>query len=353
MFCKARCHGPVMRIFVNRHHHDHDVQSELHEGKMRRSFECPERLDIIMQALAADGHTFDEPSAPCPTSILQAVHSTDYLQFLETAWSQWSLEHPGTSDALGFTWPVPGLRRRAVPPKHIDALMGYYSFCVDTGVNAGTWQASVAGAACAHAAAQAALVEGKAFALTRPPGHHAHADMYGGYCFVNNAAIAVESFRALGAKRIAVLDIDYHHGNGTQAIYYGSDDVLTISLHADPDMEFPYFLGFADETGIGVGAGKNLNIPMPFGTDYAAWSVGLNKALRAVEAHGAEALVVPLGVDTHHSDPISQFRFETEDFGRMGQAIAALKRPTVVTMEGGYATAALGQNVAQFFHGFL
>ena len=353
MFCKAQRHGPVMRIFVNRQHHAHDVQSELHEGTMRRSFECPERLDIITSALSADGHQFVEPSADCPTAILRAVHSADYLEFLETAWAQWSAEHPNTSDALGFTWPVPGLRRRSTPPKHIDALMGYYSFCVDTGVNAGTWRASMMGAACAHAAAGAAMDQGKAFALTRPPGHHAHADMYGGYCFVNNAAVAVESFRVLGAKRVAVLDVDYHHGNGTQAIYYDRDDVLTISLHADPDVEFPYFLGFADEAGEGLGLGKNLNLPMPFGTDYAAWSQKLDQALKAIEAHGTDALVVPLGVDTHYTDPISQFRLETDDFARMGQAIARLKLPTVVTMEGGYATQALGDNVARFFQGFL
>ena len=342
-----------MKIFVNNHHHPHDVQSELHEGEMRRSFECPERLDIIIEALAANDHQLDAPKIPCPPEILTAVHSPDYLAFLRTAWAQWSQEHPGTYDALGFAWPVSGLHRRATPPKHIDAQMGYYSFCVDTGVNEGTWRASIEGAACAHAAAQSATVKRCAFALTRPPGHHAHANLYGGYCFINNAAVAVESFLALGAKRVAVLDVDYHHGNGTQAIYYAQENVLTVSLHADPDYEFPYFLGFSEETGSGAGLGKNLNLPMAFGTDYRAWSERLEQAILAIEAHRTDALVIPLGVDTHGSDPISKFTFEADDFARMGARLAALLCPKVVTMEGGYATQALGSNVARFFEGFL
>ncbi|WP_144006999.1 histone deacetylase family protein, partial [Pelomonas sp. KK5] len=192
-----------------------------------------------------------------------------------------------------------------------------------------------------------------AMALTRPPGHHAGADFYGGYCFLNNSALAAQALREAGAARVAVLDVDYHHGNGTQSIFYERADVFTVSLHGDPRTEYPFYLGYADERGAGAGEGANLNLPLPVGTDFARWGEALDVAIDAIRAHGAEALVVALGVDTYEGDPISRFRLRGADYPAMGERIAALRLPTVFVMEGGYAVAALGENVAGVLEGWL
>jgi acetoin utilization deacetylase AcuC-like enzyme len=279
------------------------------------------------------------------------VHDPGYLRFLETAHDRWVAEHGG-GEAIAFTWPVPGLRRTR-PPEDIDGALGHYNFSVDTCITAGTWDAALGAAASAHAAAAVvAAGRGPAFALGRPPGHHAHADLYGGYCYLNNAAVAAETLREAGAARVAVLDIDYHHGNGTQAIFYGRGDVLTVSIHADPAAEFPYFLGHADEHGAGAGEGANVNLPLPAGTGIAEWSRALDRAIHEIARHGAEALVVSLGVDTYEGDPISRFTLATGDYPGIGARLARIGLPTVLVMEGGYAVEALGANVAGVLGGF-
>lgn len=201
----------------------------------------------------------------------------------------------------------------------------------------------------------AALVAGgerAAFALCRPPGHHAGARFAGGYCYINNAAVAAEAFRVGGARRVTVLDIDYHHGNGTQEIFYARGDVQVVSLHADPMVEFPYFLGHADERGAGAGEGATLNLPLPHGTDFTRWSVAFAVAAAAIARFAPDVLVVSLGVDTYHGDPISQFRLRTADYPVIGGGIAGLGLPTLFVMEGGYAVEAIGENVAGVLAGF-
>ncbi len=339
-----------MRIFHNPDHAGHDAMSELHNGQLVRSFERPERMATILAALADAGIAPPEDAPPCPRWLLERVHAPDYLAFLETAHSRWVAAH-GEGDALAFTYPVPGLRR-ADPPEDIDGALGHYNFSVDTGITRGTWAAALSAAAGAHAAASAAAL-GPAFALTRPPGHHAHADLYGGYCYLNNAALAAETLRAAGAARVALLDIDYHHGNGSQAIFYRRADVLFLSIHADPAQEFPYFLGHADEHGAGPGAGFTVNFPLRHGTTMELWSRALDEACRRIGEYGAEALVVSLGVDTFEGDPISKFRLTEADFPPIGARIAALRLPTVFVMEGGYAIEALGRNVASVLEGYL
>ena len=194
--------------------------------------------------------------------------------------------------------------------------------------------------------------DGGAFALTRPPGHHAHARIYGGYCYLNNSAIAAQAAIDAGHKRVCVLDVDFHHGNGTQDIFYDRGDVLTVSLHGDPRTSFPYFLGYADETGEDEGEGANLNLPMPAGTDFAAWSRSLTTALERIGEHGSELVVVALGVDTFEGDPISSFAIKTSDYLEMGRMIASLGLPTVFVMEGGYDVGPIGDNVANVLEGF-
>jgi acetoin utilization deacetylase AcuC-like enzyme len=191
-----------------------------------------------------------------------------------------------------------------------------------------------------------------AFALCRPPGHHATADQYGGYCFINNAAVAAQMFRDTGAGRVAILDIDFHHGNGTQDIFYARGDVLFASLHGAPQQAYPYFIGYADETGQGAGAGANLNFPMAPGTGYDAWSAALDIAIAKIRDWGADALVVSLGVDAFKEDPISFFRLESDDFTDAGRRIGRMNLPTVFCMEGGYAIEAVGINVVNVLEGF-
>jgi acetoin utilization deacetylase AcuC-like enzyme len=194
--------------------------------------------------------------------------------------------------------------------------------------------------------------ERAAFALCRPPGHHAGSDFYGGYCFLNNAGIAAQAFRDQGAKRVAILDVDYHHGNGTQQMFFERDDVLTISLHADPKQEFPYFIGYADEIGHGAGEGYHMNLPLPWGTDWHSYTEALDVALKRIQRYGAEALVISLGLDTFEHDPISRFKLVADDYRRLGDRIAWADLPTLFVMEGGYAVDALGVNTVNVLLGF-
>jgi len=251
-----------------------------------------------------------------------------------------------------------------VLPGNFAVRLGLFSFDAGTPLTAGSWVAACGGAACAVAAASHVADAAKrspgtsnasaasAFALTRPPGHHAGSDFFGGYCFLNNAALAAQTLRACGFERVAVLDVDYHHGNGTQQIFEARADVLTVSIHGDPRTEYPFFLGHADERGTGAGTGFNLNLPLPRGTDFTRWHEALHTGLAAVRHFGAQALVVPLGVDTFAGDPISGFTLQSADYLRVGETIARAGLPTVFVFEGGYAVAEVGVNVVNVLEGF-
>ncbi|MFQ5985665.1 MAG: histone deacetylase family protein, partial [Alphaproteobacteria bacterium] len=189
-------------------------------------------------------------------------------------------------------------------------------------------------------------------AVSRPPGHHAAPDLYAGYCFLNNAAIAAQAVRDGGAERVAVLDVDYHHGNGTQMIFYDRADVLFVSLHGHPKQEYPYFLGYEDETGQGAGQGFNANYPMRWGTAWDAYAEALDSGLQRIGDFGPEVLVVSLGVDTFEKDPISHFKLKSEDYLELGRRIARLGLPTLFVMEGGYAVEEIGVNVVNVLTGF-
>jgi acetoin utilization deacetylase AcuC-like enzyme len=235
----------------------------------------------------------------------------------------------------------------------IDGKLSYYAIDAGTPITAGTWRA-VKGAVDVALTGVKLVNNGEkaVFSLCRPPGHHAGSDFYGGYCFLNNAAIAAQAFRDLGAKRVAVLDVDYHHGNGTQEIFYNRADVLTISIHADPLQEFPYFLGFADETGKGKGEGYHMNLPLRWGSKWDKYEEALAKAMKTLKKYSPEVVVVSLGLDTFKEDPISKFKLEHEDYLRMGEMIAGAKKPTLFVFEGGYAVDALGINTVNVLTGF-
>ena len=345
-----------MLIFHNPVHERHRGRHEMFRGRLVPCHETPARIDHVLAELdrrpVGDVHTPGEPDM----ALVRRVHQPRYLDFLASAWTEWLALDPANADLdiLPSVWPVRGFRDDVVPD-NFAARVGLYSFDAGTPLTAGTWEAALAGAACAidaaHSLARPAGTRA-AMALTRPPGHHAGADFFGGYCFLNNAALAAEALREAGAGKVAVLDVDYHHGNGTQSIFYDRADVFTCSIHGDPRTEYPFFLGHADERGAGAGEGANLNLPLPAGTTGEQWLATLQHALDAVRRFGADALVVPLGVDTFEGDPISRFGLNSAHFLQIGRALAATGLPTVFTMEGGYAVAQVGVNVVNVLEGF-
>lgn len=340
-----------MIIIYSDAHRAHFGRAELRDGVVQPSIEDPARAAVVLEAVTAAGLGPVAPPHVDDDGVIQRVHEAGYVRFLREAHEAWRAVHGGT-DALPLAWPVPGLR--AVEPEDIDGRLGFYSFDAGTPITAGTWTAVRAAAMVAASAAD--LVAGgarAAFALCRPPGHHAGPALFGGYCYVNNAAVAAERLRAAGATRVAVLDVDYHHGNGTQAVFAARADVLFVSLHADPRHEYPYFSGYADETGVGDGEGFTLNLPLPPGCDGARYAEALEAAARRIAAFAPDALVISLGVDTAAGDPLCTFRLEPGDFRRMGARIAALNRPTVFVMEGGYALERMGPCTAAALSGFL
>lgn len=343
-----------MKTYFNSHHTAHAGRFEMFRGALVPCFEVPARADLVVKEIRRrDLGTVMEP-LPFDDSALARIHTPRYLAFLQTAWQQWLALDPGnaTRDVLPSVWPgADGRTDRE--PANFSARLGLYCFDAGTPLTAGTWQAARSGADCALSAAAAVLAgERAAFALTRPPGHHAGAGYFGGYCFINNAAVAAQYLRDQRVDRVAVLDVDYHHGNGTQSIFYDRADVFFASIHGDPRTEYPFYLGHADERGAGAGLGANLNLPLARGTDYAAWSQALEEGLRAVTDYGAQALVLSLGVDTFAQDPISGFKLHSEDFLRMGERIAKAGLPTVIVFEGGYAVEAVGVNVANVLQAF-
>jgi acetoin utilization deacetylase AcuC-like enzyme len=348
-----------MKIFHNTRHAEHAGRQEMFRGRMVDCHESPARLQHVLDELARRpvGELLT-PEADLPLdAALQRVHSPEYLRFLASAWDEWVAMDPANTerDALPSVWPLaqPHAFRTDQPPLNFAARLGQYAFDSGTPLMAGSWAAAHEGAACALAAAQAVLAgERAAMALTRPPGHHAGPAFMGGYCFINNGAVAAQALRDGGLQRVAVLDVDYHHGNGTQTIFYERSDVLTVSIHGDPHTEYPFFLGHADEHGAGAGEGFNLNLPLPRGTGFETWMGTLQRAMQAVADFAPQALVVPLGLDTFEGDPISGFKLRSADYLQVGRALASLQLPTVLTFEGGYAVAEVGTNAVNVLEGF-
>ena len=326
---------------------------EFFRGECVPCFESPARAQFVHAALVARGHEIREPTLDS-TALLAQVHSARYLAFLRNAWDEWLAADPANAAMQPFpsVWPVRSLRSD-VEPQNFTARLGLYSMDNGTPLAAGTWAAAKSGAdAAVSAAAIVASGARAAFCATRPPGHHAGTDFMGGYCFLNNAAVAAQAFRSQGCERVAILDVDYHHGNGTQAIFYERADVLFTSIHGDPRTEYPFYLGHADETGSGAGLGFNLNLPLPSGTPAPAWFAALDAASERITAYRADALVVSLGLDTFEGDPISHFKLQSSDFLRLGERIARLALPTVFVLEGGYASTELGVNAVNVIEGF-
>ena len=340
-----------MKTIYSETHRQHAGHWEVAGGRLVPGFEKPIRADYVRGRAEAVGLGPILPPSSFSLDAAHRVHAADYLAFLAEAWDLWAASGRHTT-ALPMTWPVGGLRNDRVPDS-IDGKLGFYSFDAGAGFQPGTWAAVRSSYETALTAAT--LVEGGergAFALCRPPGHHAGSRFAGGYCYINNAAVAAQWFRDRGAARAAVLDVDYHHGNGTQEIFYERGDVLVVNIHGDPMTEYPFYLGHGDETGVGPGEGCNLNLPLPFGTAWAAWSEALEAGCRKVASFRPDALVVSLGVDTFERDPISHFKLTIEDYPKIGARIAALGLPTLFVMEGGYAVEEIGINAVGVLEGF-
>lgn len=339
-----------MKVVRSDDHLKHFPKGELAGGLFVRPFECPERWQHIMDRLGTRGFQDHVEPAGLDMGPVRQIHDAGFLEFLETSWDRWVAEgYEGEILATCF----PARRMQVRKPEQIDGLVGYYALAVETAITSGTWEAAQASAAIAQTAQR--IVAGgarSAFALCRPPGHHAAKDMYGGYCFLNNAAIAAQMFLNDGAGRVAILDPDFHHGNGTQDIFYDREDVLFLSLHGAPEHAFPHFLGYEDETGAGKGEGFTANYAMPPGTGYDKWGSAMDDAIKRIEAYSPDALVVSLGVDTFERDPISFFKLKSDDFTDYGGRIAKLKLPTLFCMEGGYAVEEIGVNTVNVLEGF-
>jgi acetoin utilization deacetylase AcuC-like enzyme len=329
-----------MRCFWDERQRSHAPAAEFFNGQLHPAAEHQGRVDAILGAIGSTEAPADYGIEP----ILR-VHSRAYVDFLREAFAQWrSAGRDG--DAFPYTFPIVG--RRPLNFDRIDASLGHFSFDTSTPIGERTWDAAYWSVQTALAALDAVLVgEGAAFAFTRPPGHHAGRNYLGGYSYLNHAAICAEAALAAGKRSVAILDVDYHHGNGTQDIFAGREDVVFASIHADPRTDYPFFWGHADES-----RGNILNLPLPRDTEWAGYGDALTQALDWIERSRPRLLIVSYGADTHEADPISHFKLKTSDYAPMARRIASLEVPTLIVMEGGYAVDALGANVAAFLEGF-
>lgn len=340
-----------MKTVYSDTHEAHAYTSEFERGHLTPAREIPARGRLILDAVRARGiGPLSEPAHFGNEPILR-VHTAEFVHVLEHAWSRWTAKYGfDLREAIPSVWPGRGMRN--IHTEDIEAALGCYGFDTATPIVAGTWTAARAAADIALTAAQfVSRGERAAFALTRPPGHHAASDLYGGYCFLNNAAIAAQYLVDQG-RRVALLDVDIHHGNGTQAIFLDRADVLTLSIHGDPERFYPHFSGYVDETGTGAGEGFNMNYPLPLGSGWGTYGQAIEAASERVRAFAPDVLIVPLGVDTHLDDPVGGFRLEGSDFQRLGSALGKLGLPTVFTMEGGYRLDTLGSAVADVLSAF-
>ena len=337
-------------------HQGHAPTSEVELGQTLGQYELPVRAEEIRRALAGEPERFPFV-APVEHGVapIEAVHDPGLVAFLASAWEQVQ-EEQELAEVFPDTFVHPALREgmgAAPAPSGAAARLGYWCFETMTPLVPGTYPAARAAVDVALTASDLVLDGARAaYGLCRPPGHHAPRAAYGGYCYFNNAAVVAHHVVRSTGTRVSVLDVDYHHGNGTQQIFYERDDVQYVSLHGDPNRAYPYFAGYEDERGGGRGAGSTLNLPFPPGTDDATYEAGLARALEAVDGFGPATLVVSLGVDTFALDPIADFALTTEGFARAGGMVAELGRPTIVLQEGGYHVPTIGENVRTWLAAF-
>ena len=338
-----------MKAFLSQAQTAHYPESFLVNGMWEDNPENPERIARLRAGAEAAGCAIE-----CPPDAgigpIAAVHPDRYLQFLERSFARWSRIKGAAASVTPNIHPS---RRDGGYPASVVAQAGWHMSDASCPISAETWSSSYWSAQCAIAAADAVLSgDREAYALCRPPGHHAASEVAGGFCYINNTAIAARRLQSR-YPNVATLDIDLHHGNGAQEIFYSDPSVLTISIHADPERFYPFFWGYAGETGAGAGAGFNLNFPLPRGTGDDGFLDALGGALERIEQFGPDALVIALGLDAFEGDPFGGLAVSTEGYGKIASAIAAsYQGPTVLVQEGGYLCDALGDNLASFIAAF-
>jgi acetoin utilization deacetylase AcuC-like enzyme len=345
----------VMKVVYTPAHLQHDPHVELEASSAHSPFEHIGRAENIRQVLQADpAYRFVDPTE-WGTAPIEAVHDPGLHRFLSTAWHEYQAVRPGTREVVPDVFFRAGLRNKMAPldePPSIQGRLGWWCFEITTPLTEGTYSAARSAVDTALTATQAVLDGDRAaYGLCRPPGHHASTSLYGGYCFFNNAAVAAHHVASTTGTKVTVLDVDYHHGNGTQEIFYDRDDVQYVSLHGDPARAYPYSIGFADETGTGRGLGSNLNVPLAARTDDDRYLVALASACERIAAFGPSLLIVSLGLDTFVTDPICDLSLTADGFERCGALVRELGLPTVVLQEGGYDVDALGENVRRWLVG--
>lgn len=341
-----------MLVFWNPVQLRHTPRFFLMRGQVRPHFEVPARAEVLLAACRDLGLTVATPPEADPAA-LRAVHEARYLDFLRRAAGAWAALPDTGEEVLPNAFPSPeALATGGRMPAGLVGQIGWYGTDLACPIGPHTWEAAEAAAAGAIAAADAVAGGGNAYALARPPGHHAYSARSGGHCYLNNAAIAVQRLRARGAARVAVLDIDSHHGNGTQGVFWERPDVLFVSVHGDPDRYYPWYTGHADERGGGAGEGFNLNLPLPLGTGDDGWLAAIGTGIAAIRQFGAEALAVSLGFDASRDEPLNALAVTEDGFARAGAAIGALHLPTAIVQEGGYNLAVIGGLLGRFLGGF-
>ena len=339
-----------MRAFWNTVQLGHAPRFFLQRGQIRANYEIAARAEALLDGCRAVGLEIDTPHA-ADAGAMQSIHTADYIAFLEHGFAEWSAQPDAGAEIVASAHPP---REAALPrrPASILGRAGWFMADAACPIGAHTWTAVAAAAGCALAAVDEAAAGRSAYALARPPGHHAYPSQAGGHCYVNNAALAAERLRARGAARVAVLDIDSHHGNGTQGIFWRRGDVLFVSVHGDPDRYYPWFTGRADERGEGAGGGYTVNLPLALGTGDGGWLDAIAHGGAHIRAFGAEALVVSLGFDPSKDEPLNALAVTEDGFARAGEAIGVLGLPTAIIQEGGYNVSLLGTLLARFMTGF-
>lgn len=345
-----------MRAYFNADHAHHDPHTFILRGQLAHCPETPERADILLGAVKHGGHEVLETTR-FDIAAIQRVHDPRMVDFLENGFDEWTRLAGHAPEIIPNVHPG---RNMDGEPKSVVGRAGRYQADTACPIGQGTWRAVRASADTALSAAQAVMDSRDsgdtapfAYALCRPPGHHAYADQAGGFCYLNNTAIAAQFCRDRGARRVAVLDVDVHHGNGTQGIFYHRDDVLTVSLHGDPSEFYPFYAGYADERGTGDGDGFNLNHPLPYGTPDASYLKALAQALESITTFKPDVLMLALGLDaSEHDGHIPFLKVTTDGFRHIGEAVGRLGLPTVLVQEGGYVSHALGDNLEAALRGF-
>ncbi|MDJ0820577.1 MAG: histone deacetylase family protein [Paracoccaceae bacterium] len=337
-----------MQAFFDDRQWRHDPKHFMANGAIKPNPEQPERIQRLLDGALAAGC---EVTAPEDAGLgpIADIHTPEYLQFLQTIYTRWQRIDGAGPEVIPNVHPR---SRSDGYPASAVGQAGYHQADTACPIAEGTWEAAYWSAQSAIAGADLLIAGGGAgYTLSRPPGHHAYADMAGGFCFVNNSAIAAQRLTRAG-KRAVVLDVDVHHGNGTQGVFYARGDMLTVSIHADPARFYPFFWGHAQERGTGAGLGTNLNLPLPRGTGDDDFLHTLQTALTRIRSFGAEVVVVALGLDAYEGDPFQGLAVTTTGFARIGAVIAGLGLPVLFVQEGGYLCPALGENLTSVLSGF-